>query len=174
MTQGPQDDVLKLDNQLCFALYAATRAMMNTYRGLLADLGLTFPQYLVMLVLWEEGTKTVKDLGQTLFLDSGTLSPLLKRLEIAGLITRMRRPHDERAVEIRLTDAGLALKKRALPVATEFACRTTLETEEFADLRSQLRLLATTLSAAVETNKGESNCRVPMLDGQERLSEERL
>jgi DNA-binding MarR family transcriptional regulator len=169
-----QEDVLKLDNQLCFALYAATRAMMGTYRSLLADLGLTFPQYLVMLALWESGTSSVKDLGQQLSLDSGTLSPLLKRLESAGLITRTRRPEDERAVEIRLTIAGTALKQHAVPIATEFACRTTLETEEFANLRGQLRLLAETLSLSPEKNNLTVTCQVPPLDpdGQEQLSEE--
>lgn len=150
--QTPSDEALKLDNQLCFALYAATRAMMNTYRGLLEELGLTFPQYLVMLVLWETGMSTVKDLGQTLYLDSSTLSPLLKRLEVAGLITRTRRPQDERAVEIRLTSAGVALKQKALPVAVEFSCRTALATDDFAHLRGQLRLLAETLSTTHDSS----------------------
>lgn len=146
MIQGKQDDdVLKLDNQLCFALYAATRAMMSTYRGLLANLNLTFPQYLVMLALWETDPITVKELGQMLALDSGTLSPLLKRLEVAGLVTRTRSIQDERLVEIHLTEAGYDLKHRALPVASEFACRTTLEIEEFSQLRAQLRQLATVL-----------------------------
>jgi DNA-binding MarR family transcriptional regulator len=130
MTQMPQDDILKLDSQLCFALYAATRAMTNAYRELLTSLGLTYPQYLVMLVLWEHGTSTVKDLGQMLSLDSGTLSPLLKRLESAGLVERKRRTEDERLVEIHLTEAGLSLKHQASPIATEFVCRTALESEE--------------------------------------------
>jgi MarR family transcriptional regulator, organic hydroperoxide resistance regulator len=146
MPQTSQDDILKLDNQLCFALYAATRAMMNTYRELLAHLGLTFPQYLVMLVLWEKNAISVKDLGQELHLDSGTLSPLLKRLEAAGWITRKRNIADERSVEIRLTEAGQALKDQACPVASNFACRTTLDSETFAQLRMQLHLLASVLT----------------------------
>jgi DNA-binding MarR family transcriptional regulator len=172
MAQGSPDDVLKLDNQLCFALYAATRAMMNTYRGLLADLGLTFPQYLVMLVLWEAGMSTVKELGQTLSLDSGTLSPLLKRLEVAGLITRARSPQDERAVEIRLTAAGEDLKRRAIPVASEFACRTTLEADAFVNLRGQLRSLANTLSSIADRDEQAMICRIVPSDGQQRASAE--
>ena len=148
MEQNNQDEQkLLLSNQLCFALYAASRAMMNTYRTLLDELDLTFPQYLVMLVLWEVGTGTVKDLGATLYLDSGTLSPLLKRLEAAGLIKRTRSTHDERAVEISLTEAGRALKSKALPVAQEFECRTGLAPEPFVSLREQLRNLAEVLSS---------------------------
>jgi DNA-binding MarR family transcriptional regulator len=154
MTQSSQDDILKLDNQLCFALYAAARAMTNSYRDLLATLGLTYPQYLVMLVLWEHGTRTVKDLGQMLYLDSGTLSPLLKRLETAGLVVRKRSNQDERSVEVHLTEVGLALKKQASPVAREFICRTALETEAFTHLRKQLHQLTATLS---DTNEWESS-----------------
>lgn len=151
MTPQPsRDDALKLDNQLCFALYAASRAMMNTYRTLLDHLGLTFPQYLVMLVLWETGESTVKDLGQALYLDSGTLSPLLKRLEAAGLIRRTRSTRDERAVEVSLTEAGQALKEQAFPVPGEFNCRVSLEANEFSQLREQLRQLAETLTNANE------------------------
>ncbi|GHO49463.1 MarR family winged helix-turn-helix transcriptional regulator [Ktedonospora formicarum] len=150
--QISRDDALKLDNQLCFALYAATRAMMNTYRTLLDHLGLTFPQYLVMLVLWETGQCTVKDLGQALYLDSGTLSPLLKRLEVAGLLRRTRSARDERAVEVSLTEAGQALKEQAFPIPGEFNCRVALEDQEFSHLRGQLRHLAETLTASNEIN----------------------
>ncbi|GHO57245.1 MarR family transcriptional regulator [Ktedonobacter sp. SOSP1-85] len=150
------EEALKLDNQLCFALYAATRAMMSTYRGLLEQLGLTFPQYLVMLVLWEVGPSTVKDLGQTLYLDSGTLSPLLKRLEAAGLIHRTRSARDERAVEISLTEAGQALKEQAFPVPGQFNCRVGLEASEFAHLRGQLRDLAETLTLSNELSTTQS------------------
>src|SRR3954465_4538626 len=104
---------LELDDQLCFALYAASRAVTNAYRPLLAELDLTYPQYLVMLVLWQRGTSTVKALGDALQLDYGTLSPLLKRLEAAGLVRRERRPDDERSVRVVLTDAGAALRGRA-------------------------------------------------------------
>lgn len=151
------DEALKLDNQLCFALYAATRAMMSTYRDLLDHLGLTFPQYLVMLVLWEAGQSTVKDLGQALYLDSGTLSPLLKRLETAGLIYRTRSARDERAVEISLTEAGQALKEQAFPVPGQFNCRVALEAGEFAQLRGQLRDLAETLTLNNELSTTQ-NC----------------
>jgi MarR family transcriptional regulator, organic hydroperoxide resistance regulator len=154
MTQSSQDDILKLDSQLCFALYAAARAMTNSYRDLLATLGLTYPQYLVMLVLWEHGTRTVKDVGQMLYLDSGTLSPLLKRLETAGFVERKRSNQDERSVEVHLTEAGLALKSQATPVAREFICRTALETEAFTHLREQLHQLTATLS---ETNEGDNS-----------------
>jgi MarR family transcriptional regulator, organic hydroperoxide resistance regulator len=158
MSQTSHDDILKLDNQLCFALYAATRAMMNTYRELLAHLGLTFPQYLVMLALWEHGSTTVKDLGQELHLDSGTLSPLLKRLATAGWITRKRSVSDERSVEIRLTEAGERLKEQAFPVATDFTCRTNLDTEAFAQLRLQLHHLASVLTAYDEDDTTTSLC----------------
>ncbi|HEX4202806.1 MAG TPA: MarR family transcriptional regulator [Ktedonobacteraceae bacterium] len=153
MTQLSQDDILKLDSQLCFALYAATRAMTNAYRDLLPALGLTYPQYLVMLVLWEHGTSTVKDLGQMLSLDSGTLSPLLKRLETAGLVERIRSNVDERSVEVHLTEAGLSLKNQASPIATEFVCRTALDSETFTHLREQLHQLTAALSATGEQHR---------------------
>jgi DNA-binding MarR family transcriptional regulator len=104
---------LELDAQLCFDLYAASRAVTTAYRSLLADLGLTYPQYLVMLVLWERGSCTVRELGEVLHLDSGTLSPLLKRLMAAGLLRRERRTDDERSVRAVLTDKGQALRARA-------------------------------------------------------------
>ena len=99
-------DDLKLEKQVCFALYAASRAVTGLYRPALDALGLTYPQYLVMLVLWERGPAMVKELGTTLDLDSGTLSPLLKRLEAASYVTRTRNAADERALDIELTDAG--------------------------------------------------------------------
>ena len=103
---------LALNDQLCFALYAASRAMTARYRPHLDALGLTYPQYLVLVVLWDEGSSTVRHLGERLRLDSGTLSPLIKRLEMAGLVTRERRVDDERSVEIRATEAGMRLKAR--------------------------------------------------------------
>ena len=101
---------LALDDQLCFALYAASRAMTAQYRPYLDALGLTYPQYLALVVLWDDGPSTVGHLGERLRLDSGTLSPLLKRLEAAGLITRKRRADDERLVEVRTTPAGRRLQ----------------------------------------------------------------
>lgn len=104
---------LPLDNQLCFALYSASLAMTKLYKPLLEAMGLTYPQYLVMLVLWEEDGLIVSDIGERLFLDSGTLTPLLKRLETAGFVRRTRDPKDERRVGITLTEAGRALSNEA-------------------------------------------------------------
>ncbi len=107
------DPALLLDNQLCFALYSASMALTKTYKPLLAPLGLTYPQYLVMLVLWEGDRMMVSELGARLVLDSGTLTPLLKRMESAGLVTRMRDVKDERCVVIGLTSQGRKLRSRA-------------------------------------------------------------
>ncbi len=107
------EQVLLLDNQLCFALYSASLAMTKLYKPLLDDLGLTYPQYLALLVLWERDGVTVSELGERLSLDSGTLTPLLKRMEAAGLVARLRDQADERRVLIRLTAAGRRLKSRA-------------------------------------------------------------
>ncbi len=107
------DQALLLDNQLCFALYSASLAMTKLYKPLLDELGLTYPQYLTLLVLWERDGLTVSELGERLSLDSGTLTPLLKRLEAAGLIARIRAIEDERRVHITLTAAGRKLKSRA-------------------------------------------------------------
>ncbi|MEO7393118.1 MAG: MarR family transcriptional regulator [Ramlibacter sp.] len=107
------DQALLLDNQLCFALYSTSLAMTKLYKPLLEELGLTYPQYLVMLVLWERDGLMVSELGERLFLDSGTLTPLLKRLEAAGLIARIRAVEDERRVHITLTAPGRKLKAQA-------------------------------------------------------------
>lgn len=110
------DAALQLDNQLCFALYSASLAMTKLYKPVLDELGLTYPQYLAMLVLWERDGVTVSELGERLFLDSGTLTPLLKRLESAGLVSRIRDAMDERRVHITLTAAGRKLKAKAAKV----------------------------------------------------------
>src|SRR5689334_10034297 len=107
------EQLLRLDNQLCFALYSASLAMTKLYKPLLDELGLTYPQYLAMLVLWERDGLTVSDIGERLSLDSGTLTPLLKRLETSGLVTRIRDVQDERRVHITLTAAGRRMKQRA-------------------------------------------------------------
>jgi DNA-binding MarR family transcriptional regulator len=112
-THSPSDPALLLDHQLCFALYSASLAMTKLYKPLLDELGLTYPQYLALLVLWERDGITVSEIGERLFLDSGTLTPLLKRLEAADLVSRLRDTADERRVLIRLTTAGRALKKQA-------------------------------------------------------------
>ncbi len=108
--------MLLLDNQLCFALYSTSLAMTKLYKPLLDELGLTYPQYLAMLVLWEKDGLTVSELGARLFLDSGTLTPLLKRLEVSGLVSRLRDVQDERRVHISLTAAGRKLRSRAASV----------------------------------------------------------
>src|ERR687897_2258108 len=118
MTALPAPSVA-LDDQLCFALYAASRAVTARYRPMLEALGLTYPQYLVMMLLWEQDHQTVGQRGARLALDSGTLSPLLKRLTAAGLVTRHRRADDERSVSIRLTEAGRALKEPACRISAQ-------------------------------------------------------
>lgn len=110
------DQALRLDNQLCFALYSASLAMSKVYKPHLDALGLTYPQYVAMLVLWEQDGLTVSEIGERLFLDSGTLTPLLKRLESAGYISRLRDSADERRVLIELTATGRKLKARAAPI----------------------------------------------------------
>ena len=120
---SPRDPGLLLDDQICFALYSASLAMNKLYRRLLADLDLTYPQYLVMLVLWERDDLRVPDIGERLFLDSATLTPLLKRLEAAGLVTRTRDVDDERSVRVTLTAAGRAVRKHAKVVPPQVACK---------------------------------------------------
>ncbi len=110
------DAMLKLDNQLCFALYSTSLAMTKLYKPLLEELGLTYPQYLAMLVLWEQDGLMVSEIGERLYLDSGTLTPLLKRLEASGLISRLRAVEDERRVHITLTAAGRKLKTKAAKI----------------------------------------------------------
>ncbi|MCE6995593.1 MarR family transcriptional regulator [Saccharothrix sp. S26] len=141
-----RDFSLELDDQLCFALYAASRAVTARYRPLLDDLGLTYPQYLVMLVLWERGAVPVKDVAAALQLDYGTLSPLLKRLEAAGLIRRERRPDDERSVRLVLTEEGDELRRRAQDVPPAMGEAMNLGEEDTARLRALLRTLADNVS----------------------------
>ena len=140
MTRLPAPSAV-LEDQLCFALYAASRAMTARYRPQLDAIGLTYPQYLVMLLLWEEDNQTVGQLGVRLSLDSGTLSPLLKRLTTAGLVTRHRRVEDERSVAIALTDAGRALRDKADAISEEIICALDMDRAEFADLKAKLNLV---------------------------------
>ncbi|WP_329250853.1 MarR family transcriptional regulator [Streptomyces sp. NBC_01478] len=144
----PTSDWLRLDQQICFSLNAASRAFGGVYRVLLKDLGLTYPQYLVMLVLWEHGELPVKKLGEHLRLDSGTLSPLLKRLETAGLVRRERSARDERSVEVRLTDEGVALRERAVEVPRRILGATGFDIDAIRALRGQLDQLTGALDAA--------------------------
>ncbi|CAM5228494.1 MULTISPECIES: MarR family winged helix-turn-helix transcriptional regulator [Streptomyces] len=141
---------LRLDRQICFSLHAASRAFNSVYRLILKDLGLTYPQYLVMLVLWEQGDLPVKKLGERLRLDSGTLSPLVKRLEGAGLVRRERSAQDERSVRVHLTEEGTALRERALEVPRRIMSSTGLDLTEVVDLHARLERLTTALDAAAE------------------------
>ncbi|MGW0944425.1 MarR family winged helix-turn-helix transcriptional regulator [Streptomyces sp. NPDC002623] len=147
--ENATENWLRLDRQICFSLHAASRAFNGVYRVILKDLGLTYPQYLVMLVLWEEGPLPVKSLGEHLRLDSGTLSPLLKRLEAAGLVRRERSARDERSVEVRLTEEGAAMRDRALEVPRRIVGATGFELGEIGDLRERLDQLTAALDAAV-------------------------
>jgi MarR family transcriptional regulator, organic hydroperoxide resistance regulator len=137
------DDPLQLDNQLCFKLYAASRAVIRAYRPMLEQLHLTYPQYLAMLVLWEwqaspPAQPTVKALGERLLLDSGTLTPLLKRLEQLELLVRRRSLTDEREVHLALTDAGSALREQALSLKHRLLCERGMDLDALADLRERV------------------------------------
>jgi len=137
----PAGEMLKLDRQLCFALYSASLAMTKLYKPLLDPLNLTYPQYLAMLVLWEGDGITVSELGQRLQLDSGTLTPLLKRLEASGLVQRQRDTADERRVLLHLTPAGRGLKARAAKVPPEVVCAMACSIDELASLTRRLKKL---------------------------------
>ncbi|MGQ0672622.1 MAG: MarR family winged helix-turn-helix transcriptional regulator [Hyphomicrobium sp.] len=139
-------DLLKLDNQLCFALYAATRAMTRTYRERLGPMGLTYPQYIVLTVLWEKDGPTISELGRALMLDSGTLTPLLKRLEGMELVSRKRRFEDEREVEVWLTPKGLDIRELALGAREHVVCRLDMSEQEISRLRRDLMDLIRRLS----------------------------
>lgn len=145
------DAWLRLDHQLCFALYSSSLAMTKLYKPLLAPLGLTYPQYLVMLVLWEQDEVSVSQLGERLQLDSGTLTPLLKRLEQAELLTRRRDSADERRVLLQLSPAGRALKARARVVPQQIACAAACSLDELQSLTQRLQQLRTQLLAAPES-----------------------
>ncbi len=138
LPDSPTRDPLHLDNQMCFALYSANLALTRAYRGLQAELGLTYPQYLVMLVLWEQDGQTVSAIGEKLFLDSATLTPLLKRLQAADLVTRTRATQDERQVVIGLTDAGKLLRDRASAVPEGLFCAMDCAPETLMQLKAQL------------------------------------
>jgi DNA-binding MarR family transcriptional regulator len=142
----PAEEGLQLDNQLCFKLYAASRAVIRAYKPMLDQLGLTYPQYLAMLVLWEwqqqpPALPTVKALGERLLLDSGTLTPLLKRLELQGLLLRKRSASDEREVHLALSDAGRALREQVLPLKSQLLCERGIDLDAVGALRDQVGLL---------------------------------
>ncbi|RDV10911.1 MarR family transcriptional regulator [Arthrobacter sp. RT-1] len=142
-------EIPRLDRQVCFALYSASRAATAVYRPVLDDMGLTYPQYLVMLVLWESEPRGVKELGEELGLDSGTLSPLLKRLEALGLVERRRSGEDERRVAVHLTSAGRSLSAKAAAIPQRLAKSAGLSPRELEQLRETLGKLTAALHNAV-------------------------
>jgi MarR family transcriptional regulator, organic hydroperoxide resistance regulator len=142
-----QEAMLLLDNQLCFALYSTSLAMTRVYKPLLDEIGLTYPQYLAMLVLWEKDGLMVSELGERLYLDSGTLTPLLKRLETSGLIARIRAVEDERRVHITLTAAGRKLKTKAAKIPGCILSATHCSIPELMALTQQVQALRDQLKA---------------------------
>ena len=145
------DETLRLDNQLCFALYAASLAMNKAYKSHLGALGLTYPQYLVMLVLWEHSQLTVSEIGEKLFLDSGTLTPLLKRLEASEFVVRQRDASDERRVYVSLTTAGKNLKRKILPLPNVMLEATQCTRDQAMQLAQQLRELGSNFRKAADS-----------------------
>jgi len=148
MTDAPGPNAPRLNRQVCFALYSASKAATAVYRPLLDELGLTYPQYLVMLVLWEDQPRSVRGLGEELGLDSGTLSPLLKRLESLGLVERRRSAEDERRVEVYLTDSGTALSAKSGAIPQQLADAAGLSAAELDQLRETLTRLTAALHSA--------------------------
>ena len=145
-------NLLALDNQFCFALYSASHAMTKTYKPMLDRLGLTYPQYLVMLVLWEQDAILVKEIGARLFLDSGTLTPLLKRLEANGLVSRNRDPHDERQVRIVLSPEGRALRKQAEQIPEQVLCASGQQIGALGRMRGELARVRDDLFKALDSD----------------------
>ncbi len=151
MAKSAGDLPLLLANQLCFAVYSTAHAFNRFYKPLLDKLGLTYPQYLVMLVLWEEDGLPVKEIGERLFLDSGTLTPLLKRLEAAGLVKRTRSKEDERQVIVALTPQGEALKEKARNLPLSILAASQCSVADLAALKSEIVSLREKLNAAAES-----------------------
>jgi DNA-binding MarR family transcriptional regulator len=135
-----------LSAQLCFDLYAASRAVTSAYRPALTELGITYPQYLVLIVLWDEGTCTVSSLAESLRLDHGTLTPLLRRMEDGGLVTRRRARDDERFVEVSLTEHGLGLRRHAERIQCDMKALLQLDDDEFTMLQTTLRTVTSRVS----------------------------
>jgi len=148
------DELLQLKNQLCFTIYAVSREITRMYRPYLEEMGVTYPQYLVLLVLWEFGECTVKELGEKLYLDSGTLTPLLKRMQEANLVTRDRSKKDERVVVIRLTEKGHSLKEQSCKLPEALLKNSALGPEEFRELLHSSQLL---LERIHHTNEGATS-----------------
>ncbi|MCY9663626.1 MarR family transcriptional regulator [Paenibacillus alginolyticus] len=140
-------EFLKLENQLCFSLYASSRAITRMYRPFLEGLGITYPQYLVLLVLWDQKESTVKELSEKLDLDSGTLTPMLKRMEAQQLVQRKRSSEDERVVNIQITEAGLALYEKALCIPQSLLASSGLSPEEIYKFNEQLKRIISSVNA---------------------------
>lgn len=138
MKDDPSESHLNLSDMVCFAIYSTANALTRAYQPILAKLELTYPQFLVMVVLWEQDNRTVSEIGAKLNLDSGTLTPLLKRLEAAGHIMRRRDPQDERQVRITLTDQGRALRKQADGIPEQVFCALGQPISDLQNLRAQL------------------------------------
>jgi len=141
-----KNDALKLESQLCFAVYACSRKLTRMYRPLLVQLDITYPQYLVLILLWEKKQQTVTELGERLFLDSGTLTPLLKRMEGNGLVRRCRSKKDERKVIVKITQKGEQLKEKAYEIPGKMFCQSGLSVEEFYGLKGDLEKLLNRIS----------------------------
>ncbi|TYC57680.1 MarR family transcriptional regulator [Marinobacter sp. BW6] len=152
----PGADLLTLDRQMCFALYSASLAMTKLYKPLLSELGLTYPQYLVMLVLWEKDDIRVSTLKERLFLDYGTLTPLIKRLEKHGLLVRQRSPEDERQVFVRLTEKGRSLQQAAAGIPQRVASASGCSLAELEGLKTELCALRNRLHSHLDSHLAES------------------
>ena len=141
-----KNDALKLESQLCFAIYACSRKLTRMYRPLLEQLDITYPQYLVLIVLWEKKHQTVTELGERLLLDTGTLTPLLKRMEVHGLVQRCRSKKDERKVIVKITQKGDQLKEKAYEIPGKMFCQSGLSIEKFYSLKGDLENLLNRIS----------------------------
>jgi len=148
-----KDEYLRLDNQLCFLFYSVSRAMTRMYGPLLAELGITYPQYLTMLILWENDHVEVNRITELLHMDTGTVSPMLKRLETGGFIIRERSKEDERKVIISLTKKGTDLKARAAGVPEELFCRSGLTVEEYSRFKKELADLLSRMEGETECGR---------------------
>lgn len=142
-----QNELLKLENQICFPMYVASRMITRAYQPMLDEMGITYPQYLVLMALWEQDEQTVNEIGQKLYLNTNTITPLLKRMEKTGLIARTRSKEDERKVMITLTDQGLALKEKAYCIPEQILGKTGLQADDMGDLREQIYKLIRQMEA---------------------------
>ncbi|MCK6263379.1 MarR family transcriptional regulator [Vibrio sp. ZSDE26] len=145
MTESKNENYLRLDNQVCFALYSASNAMSRAYQPLLKELDLTYLQYIVMMVLWEKQAMNVKELGKMTHLDSGTLTPLLKRLETKGYVNRRRSPEDERIRIISVTDLGVELREQAELIPKKMMGLSKMTVDELTNLKAECEQLLTNL-----------------------------